>query len=176
LNTAKKPSHIFTFHAQDARYIVYLSLTKSIVKLSLSQSQDRLRKLYFLSNWMGYDRGDSFPFDFEPNGISFDLKSNGKLSPQSYPIQFERKWKYSFLSLYYEPIFLSCLPSKHSEKRFSVSIQIERIKFAFIKWEKWFVWSCSICFDWKLKSFPPSAALYAYFVILFGAFECLYCE
>ena len=56
---------------------------------------------------MGYDRGDSFPFDFEtngipfgskvtvlvgdsfsfnfePNGIQFGLKLNGKLSPRSY--------------------------------------------------------------------------------------------
>ena len=48
---------------------------------------------------MGYDRGDSFSFDFEPNGISFDSKSKGKLSPRSYPIQFERKWKHSFLSV-----------------------------------------------------------------------------
>ena len=31
---------------------------------------------------MGYDRGDSFPFDFKPNGIPFGSKSNGKLSPQ----------------------------------------------------------------------------------------------
>ena len=60
-----------------------------------------LRKLYFhfLSHWMGYDRGDSFPFDFEPNGFSFGLKSKWKLSPRSYPIQCERKWKYSFLSV-----------------------------------------------------------------------------
>ena len=47
---------------------------------------------------MGYDRSDSFPFDFEPNGIPFDSKSKGKLSPRSYPIQSERKCKYSFLS------------------------------------------------------------------------------
>ena len=38
---------------------------------------------------MGYDRGDSSPFDLEPNGILFGSK--GKLSPRSYPIQFERK-------------------------------------------------------------------------------------
>ena len=52
-----------------------------------------LRKIYFhfLSHGMGYDRGDSFPFDFEPNGIPFDSKSKGKLSPRSYPIQYERK-------------------------------------------------------------------------------------
>ena len=47
---------------------------------------------------MGYDRGDSFPFDFEPNGITFGSKSKGKLSPRSHPIQCERKWKYNFLS------------------------------------------------------------------------------
>ena len=43
---------------------------------------------------MGYDRGDSFPFDFEPNGNPFGSKSKGKLSPRSYPIQCERKGKY----------------------------------------------------------------------------------
>ena len=48
---------------------------------------------------MGYDRGDSFPFDFEPNGIPFDSKLKGKLSPRSYPIQCERKWNTSFLSV-----------------------------------------------------------------------------
>ena len=40
-----------------------------------------LRKLYFLflSNWMGYVISDSFPFDFEPNGIPFGSKlSKGK--------------------------------------------------------------------------------------------------
>ena len=47
---------------------------------------------------MGYDHGESFSFDFEPNRIPFGSKSKGKLSPRSYPIQFERNWKYSFLS------------------------------------------------------------------------------
>ena len=28
---------------------------------------------------MGYDRDDSFPFDFEPNGIPFGSNSKGKL-------------------------------------------------------------------------------------------------
>ena len=49
---------------------------------------------------MGYDRGDSFPFDFELNGFPFNSKSKGKLSPRSYPIQCERKWKDSFLSVH----------------------------------------------------------------------------
>ena len=48
---------------------------------------------------MGYDRGDSFPYDFEPNRYPFGSKSKGKLSPRSYPIQYERKWKYIFLSV-----------------------------------------------------------------------------
>ena len=48
---------------------------------------------------MKYDRGDSFYFDFELKAIPFGLKSKGKLSPRSYPIQCERKWKYSFLSV-----------------------------------------------------------------------------
>ena len=48
---------------------------------------------------MGYDRGDSFPFDFEPNGIPFGTKMKGKLSPRSYPFQYENKTKYSFLSV-----------------------------------------------------------------------------
>ena len=52
----------------------------------------------FLSNWMEYGPGDSFPLDFEPNGIPFGSKFKGKLSPRSYPIQCERKWRYSFLS------------------------------------------------------------------------------
>ena len=48
---------------------------------------------------MGYDRGDSIPFDFEPNGNPFASKLKGKLSPRSYPIQFEGKWNASFLSV-----------------------------------------------------------------------------
>ena len=50
-----------------------------------------LGKLYFhlLSNRMGYDRGECFSFDFEPNGIPFGSKSKGKLSPRSYHIQWD---------------------------------------------------------------------------------------
>ena len=46
---------------------------------------------------MGYDRGDSLPFDFEPNGFPFGSKLKGKLSPGSYLIQCKKKWNYSFL-------------------------------------------------------------------------------
>ena len=56
---------------------------------------------------MEYDRGDNFTSDFKPNEIPFGSKSNGKLPPLSYSIQFERKLKYdrgdSFL-LNFEPI------------------------------------------------------------------------
>ena len=39
---------------------------------------------------MGYGGcGDSFPFNFEPNGILFGLKSKGKLSPQPYPFDLK---------------------------------------------------------------------------------------
>ena len=48
---------------------------------------------------MRYDGGDSFPLDFEPNGIPFGSKSRRKLSPRSCSIQFERKWNTSFLSV-----------------------------------------------------------------------------
>ena len=36
---------------------------------------------------MGYDRGDSFPFGFEPDGIQFGSKSKGKLSPRSFNVK-----------------------------------------------------------------------------------------
>ena len=46
-----------------------------------------------------YTEKTIFPFNFESNGNPFGSKSKGKLSPRSYPIQCERKWKYSFLSV-----------------------------------------------------------------------------
>ena len=52
---------------------------------------------------MEYDRGDSFPFAFEPDGIQSGSKPKGKLSPRSYSIQCERKWKHSFLSVHRSP-------------------------------------------------------------------------
>ena len=52
---------------------------------------------------MGYDHGDSFILDFEPNGILFGTESKGDLSPRSYPIQCERKWKCSFVSVKRQP-------------------------------------------------------------------------
>ena len=79
-----------------------------------------MRKLYFqfLSHWMGYDHGDSFLLDSEPNGIQFGWKSKGNLSPWSYPIQCERNWRYSFISVWSRSqrddceIMLICMPIK----------------------------------------------------------------
>ena len=76
-----------------------------------------LRKLcfHFLSQWIGYDRGDSFPFDFEPNGNPFGSKSNGKLSSRSNTIQFERKSITSFLSVAQEKwCMYNCIFCMHS--------------------------------------------------------------
>ena len=69
--------------------------------ISRPSNMGALRKLdfHFLSNWMGYDRCDGFPFDFKTNEFPFGSKSKGKLSPRSYPIQLERKWQSRFLSV-----------------------------------------------------------------------------
>jgi len=82
-------------------------------KLNTRKNTDQTNTIFTIENYISislhiewdmivvlfiYDR-DSFPFDFEPNGIPFGSKSKRKLSPRSYPIQCERKSKYSFLSV-----------------------------------------------------------------------------
>ena len=49
------------------------------------------------------------------NQMEFHLKSKGKLSPRSYPIQCDKKWKYSFFSVpyIYIPIYIECMTSLH---------------------------------------------------------------
>ena len=49
---------------------------------------------------MGYDHGDSFLLDFEPNGILFGSKLKIKLLPRSYSIEFERKFNYPRVETY----------------------------------------------------------------------------
>ena len=94
-----------------------------------------LRKLYFqfLSHWMGYDHGDSFPFDSEPNWIPFGSKSKGKLSPRSYPIQFERKWNASFLSADSIEEKLQTQYTLHAEKYFRNQTE-NRLYLPFFDW------------------------------------------
>ena len=38
---------------------------------------------------MGYDRGDSIPFDFEPNGIPFGSKSKGNCHHDHIPFNLK---------------------------------------------------------------------------------------
>ena len=68
---------------------------------SLTNSYIHWENYYSISFQIEWDMivCDSFPFDFAPNGNLFGTKSEGKLSPWSYPIQFERKWNSSFLSM-----------------------------------------------------------------------------
>ena len=79
--------------------------------------------VHFLSNRMGCDRGDSFPFDFEPNRL-------GKLSPRLYPIQFERKWNTSFLSVQRKCRTLMQMP----DDNISHDLLIKNVQ--------WFVYPC----------------------------------
>ena len=54
---------------------------------------------FLLSNRMEYDRGSSFPFDFEPNGFPFFGKNwEENCDPNHIPFQFERKMKAIFMS------------------------------------------------------------------------------
>ena len=100
LATAKTPCKGMYQAASSPTHNTRLVIKLKPFTLPTSLSAYTLRKLYFyfLSNRMGYGSGDSFPFDFEPNRIKFCLKQKEKLSPQPYPIRFERKQKYSFLS------------------------------------------------------------------------------
>ena len=66
-------------------------MRKSIDEDSFRPSS--LRKLYFhfLSHRMGYDRGDSFPIDFEPNEIQFGSKSKGNFERNGIHLVQNRK-------------------------------------------------------------------------------------
>ena len=68
---------------------------------------------------MGYDRGDRFSFDFEPIGTPFGSKSKGILSPRSYPIQFERKWKSNFLRVLHRHFYLIVIEQQQQQERAS---------------------------------------------------------
>ena len=79
---------------------IYVGETSCHINTRIAKHILRKLNFNFLSNQMGYNRGDSFPFDFEQHGISFSSKSKGKLSPQLFPIRYERKLKSSlFFSL-----------------------------------------------------------------------------
>ena len=79
LSRMQRKNHTILYRVQEEKFIQFFLVCT-------------LRKLYFhfLSQGMGYDRGDGFRTKWK-----FHLVQ--KLSPRSYPIHCERKWKYSFL-------------------------------------------------------------------------------
>ena len=116
-----------------------------------------LRNLYFhfLSHLMGYDCGDSFTFDFWTNWISIWLKIERKLSPQSYPIQFERKCNISFL-------IVQVIPQITTDFRVNTALRhVVRSSFVFANsncdWVTWITWfmlanhSCWLRIQMKIK-------------------------
>ena len=98
-------------HFSGSRRMHYLNSYK--LRLAVSWPQFRASNLckfesytlwkidfHFLSNWMGHDHGDSFPFDFEPYKIPFGSRLKEKLLPWSCSIKFGWNWKSIFLSAY----------------------------------------------------------------------------
>ena len=71
---------------------------------------------------MGYDRGDSFPFDFEPNGIPFG--SNRKENDQETNMGYDRDYSFPFDFEPNEILFGSKLKGKLSPR--SYPTQCER--------------------------------------------------
>ena len=86
MSTAEKTKNSIRARFSPMHFLLPVGKNENIVIRKL--------KFYFLSNWMRYDRGDRFLFDFEPNEIPFGSKSKGKPSPRSYSIRFKRYWKY----------------------------------------------------------------------------------
>ena len=82
---------------------------------------------------MGYDRGDSFPFDFEPNGNRFGSKSKGKLSQRPYPIQCERNWKYSFLSADLQIPYTLVVYESENARKYELIKNISKIRMNSMK-------------------------------------------
>ena len=77
--------------------------------LSECNIEQRKHVFYFLSNLMGYEHGDNFSFDSEPNGFPFGSNSKGKLSPRSSFIELQRKWNIYFHNMHGIQIFYNSL-------------------------------------------------------------------
>ena len=69
--------YLFRFGRSQLSRASFIYKLVSHRSVAINQSFSPLRKLnfHFLSHWMGYDRGDSFPFNFEPNGIPFGTEN-----------------------------------------------------------------------------------------------------
>ena len=74
---------------------------------------------------MEYDRGNSFPFDFEPNEILFVSKLKCKLARRSYSSQYERKEKSIFLADVCYSRWPDCSYALVSRKRGKVPITVK---------------------------------------------------
>ena len=127
-------------------------------------------KFHFLSNSMEYERGDSFLFDFEPDGIYFGSISKEKLSSRSYSIEFERKWIIFFWFAYvtvYIYMYIH-IPCSHIPKIFYYFFYI-------MSWEAAlkmisYSWSCYYIDITHQKLYPIS-----YFRLENRPILCLFC-
>ena len=79
--------------------------------------------------WTEYDRGDSFPSDFEPNGIPFGSKLQRKRSPRAYSVRFERKRKSNLASAGGEVKIKRGVKQGQGDAKADVSLRIKRVTF-----------------------------------------------
>ena len=86
-----------------------------------------------------------FSFWFsEPNWTPFGSKSKGKLSPRSYPIQFERKWNASFLSI--TRFSIAVLPTIHYDQTTWRTLRVLLIVYTVVySEERVFYWGHILC-------------------------------
>ena len=84
------------------------------------------------------------------NGILFGSKSKGKLSPRSHHIKFERKWKYSFVSVVWKYLLLNKTHSNESSK-FTLFPNCVSTKIAVHLWQNTFL-------GWKFRRMTIVAA------------------
>ena len=82
---------------------------------------------------MGNDRGDSFPIDLNQMEFHLGSKLKGKLSRRSYPIQYERKWNTSFLSV----LFSGSENRFKAPRRQVCRIQVARSAIISLGWKNW---------------------------------------
>ena len=104
--------HVFFIHKRkcefDSCQFIFYSCPKSF-SLAYYTEKTIFTFLFILNGiWSWWQ----FSFQFLTKWNSIWFKSKGKLSPRSYHIQYERKWKYSFLSVRYKIYFYySCIVS-----------------------------------------------------------------
>ena len=83
-------------------FIIFYIYDIAFCNISHPYITSKETNFWFLSHCMKYDRGDSFPFDYEPNGVPLVSQSKGKLSPRSHSLQSERNLKSKYLRVHWE--------------------------------------------------------------------------